>query len=258
MKALSKLACLLIEEDVQNLEISMAEEENTDSDESSGKKKTLLFIIIALVLVLLLSGVGIFLFLSSGADSAEEKTISSGETGEVETSAEADAKAGAESDVKSEESKSKDQSSEEPESEAKNDGSGSDGQKKDEEAKSDEAKGKGDAKAADSTKEEETYGFGETYKFKTFHLNLGNALENRFVRLEVALEFSGGEAQKKEIERRSVQLRDAIISVITRKTREFILSPDGKDALRKEILIRINRYMTKKIDSVYITDILIE
>lgn len=100
--------------------------------------------------------------------------------------------------------------------------------------------------------------FGDTYKMKTFHLNLGNALENRYVRLEVTLEYSGGEEQKREIEKRMPQLRDAVISIVSRKTREFILAPDGKDAIRKEILIRINRYMKTKIDAVYITDILIE
>lgn len=100
--------------------------------------------------------------------------------------------------------------------------------------------------------------FGETYQMKTFQLNLGNALENRYVRLEVTLEYSGGESQKREIDQRLPQLRDAIISIVSRKTREFLLAPDGKDALRKEILIRINRYMKTKIDAVYITDILIE
>ena len=93
---------------------------------------------------------------------------------------------------------------------------------------------------------------------KTFNLNLGNALENRFVRLEVTLEFTGGEQQKKEIMKRLPQLRDAVINVVSRKTREFLLAPDGKDALRKEILIRVNRYMKTKIEAVYITDILIE
>lgn len=100
--------------------------------------------------------------------------------------------------------------------------------------------------------------FGDTYDLEIFHLNLGNALENRYVRLQVSLEYSGGENQKAEIEKRMPQLRDAVISIISRKTREFLLAPDGKDTIRREILIRINRYMTQKIDSVYITDILIE
>jgi flagellar basal body-associated protein FliL len=46
--------------------------------------------------------------------------------------------------------------------------------------------------------------------------------------------------------------------VTARKTREFLLGPDGKDQLRLEIKNRINQYMSKKIENVYITDILIE
>ena len=118
----------------------------------------------------------------------------------------------------------------------------------------------GEAKDKDKEKDEEEeddFDFGKTYQMKTFNLNLGNALENRFVKLEVSIEYNG-EKTKREIEARLPQLRDAVISVVSRKTREFLLAPDGKDALRKEILIRINRYMTHKVESVYITDILIE
>ncbi len=106
-----------------------------------------------------------------------------------------------------------------------------------------------------STKEE--IGFGETYKLAPFSLNLAN-LENHYIRVQISLEYSGGEAQKKELEVRTPQLRDAIINIIGSKTKEFLLAPDGKDALRKEILIRMNRYMKTKIDAVYITDIIIE
>ena len=100
--------------------------------------------------------------------------------------------------------------------------------------------------------------FGDTYSFRTFNLNLGNPLENHFVRFDVALEYGGGEAQKLEIEKRLPQLRDAVVSVASRKSREFLLGPDGKDQLRREILIRVNRYMSQPIEAVYITDMLIE
>lgn len=100
--------------------------------------------------------------------------------------------------------------------------------------------------------------FGETFPFKTFHLNLGNPLENHYIRLEISVEFKGGEEQKKEIEQRLPQLRDAVVGVTSRKTREFLLGPDGKDQLRREILIRMNRYMTQPLESVFLTDILIE
>ena len=134
-----------------------------------------------------------------------------------------------------------------------------------------ESDGSGSEKADDSSEgdgeksESETIGsegdgegFGESYSFKTFHLNLGNPLENNYVRLEVSVEYKGGESQKAEIEKRLPQLRDAINSVVGRKTREFLLGPHGKDQLRREIMIRINRYMSKPVSAVYITDILIE
>ena len=83
-------------------------------------------------------------------------------------------------------------------------------------------------------------------------------MENRYVRLEVSIEYRGGEEQRKELERRIPQLRDTVISLVSRKTREFLLSPDGKDQLRKEMLVRMNRYTSKPVESVFITDILIE
>jgi flagellar FliL protein len=100
--------------------------------------------------------------------------------------------------------------------------------------------------------------FGCTTTFQPFHLNLGNPLENRYVRLEIAVEFGCSEELKAEIDKRLPQLRDAVISVTSRKTREFLLGPDGKEQLRKEIHTRINHYMSRKVDDVYITDILIE
>ena len=54
------------------------------------------------------------------------------------------------------------------------------------------------------------------------------------------------------------QLRDAIVGVVSKQTRDMILDPDGKAQLRREMLIRLNRYMNKPVEAVYITDILIE
>lgn len=100
--------------------------------------------------------------------------------------------------------------------------------------------------------------FGETFTLKPFNINLGNPMENRYVRLELAFEYKGKNSQRNEIEKRMPQLRDAIISVTGKKSREFLLSADGKDQLRKELLIVVNRYMSRPIEAVYITDILID
>ena len=93
-------------------------------------------------------------------------------------------------------------------------------------------------------------GIGVMYDLKPFHLNLGNPLENRYVRMEIRLEFPN-EEQRPELTARDSQLRDAIVSIISRKTREHLLSPDGKDQLRLEIKNRINQYLDKKINNIY-------
>ena len=100
--------------------------------------------------------------------------------------------------------------------------------------------------------------FGSTYILKPFHLNLGNPLENRYIRLELSLEYKGGEQQKAEIDKRMPQLRDSVGNIASRKSREFLLGPDGKDQLRHEILVRLNQFMGHPIESVFITDMLIE
>ena len=125
----------------------------------------------------------------------------------------------------------------------------------------DDSSGEGDEKKEEDDKgkeESSNPNFGMTHTFKPFHLNLGNPIENHYIRLEVSIEYKGGEQQKKEIESREPQLRDAIISVTSRKTREFLLSPDGKDRLRYEMINQINSLMTKPIENIFITDIIIE
>jgi flagellar FliL protein len=127
------------------------------------------------------------------------------------------------------------------------------GGKKEENGKGGEGHGKKEEKA-----ETVDIDFGRTYNLKTFHLNLGNPLENRFLRMEISVEYKGGDPQKAELEARAPQLRDAVVNVTGKKTREFLLGPDGKDQLRLEVLNRINQFMDRKIEAVYITDFLIE
>ena len=117
--------------------------------------------------------------------------------------------------------------------------------------------GHGDGKGKEASAAEE-FGMGETLPLKTFHLNLGNPLDNHYIRLEIAVEYKGGETQKKEIERRMPQLREIVVISASRKSREFLLGPDGKAQLRREILIKLNEQMTKPLEAVYITDLLIE
>jgi len=143
------------------------------------------------------------------------------------------------------------------EGEAKKDAHGKEGDAKKDEHGGGE-KGKEGEKGAEAPAAPERYsGIGLMHDMKPFHLNLGNPLENRYVRMEIRLEFPN-EEQRPELQARDSQLRDAIVSIVSRKTREHLLSPDGKDQLRLEIKNRVNQYLDKKITNVFITDILIE
>ena len=210
-----------------------AKEEAQDGEEgaegSEGKSK-LPLIIIAAVLVLAGGGGGAFFMMGSGGGSDSEGDAAPAES----ASASAEGKAGDGAEASEDGAAGTDQA-------AAGDGGAP-------------AEDSGDSEDSDSTQ----INFGETFTLKPFTINLGNPLENRFVRLEIAFEFRSGATQKKELEARLPQLRDAVISVASKKTREFLLGPDGKDQLRLEILNRVNQYLDRKIEAVYIMDILIE
>ncbi len=205
--------------------------EETAVEKGSSKKKWMILALLGVV-VLALAGGGAAYFMMSG--SSEEVAAEPSEDAE------------------------------EGQDEAVADTAGDDGKPKEEKSAendpkaADSANPEADKKEANKTASTGVVDFGETFPLKTFHLNLGNPLENHFIRLEVALEYRGGETQKAELERRLPQVRDAVVAVVSKKSREFLLGPDGKAQLRREILIRINRYMTQPVESVYLTDMLIE
>ena len=218
----------------------MADEDQENQDDQSGgegegggSKKKLLIIGIGLFVVVLAAAAGGFFFLSKGGGEAAPS--------ESQDAAAAEAKEG-----------------EAKEGEAK-EGEAKEGEAKEGEAKEGAAKeGAAKEKASDEEEDVETFGMGKTISLKPFHLNLGNPLENHYVRLEISIEVGQNRDAETELERRKAQLRDAIVSIVSHKTREFLLNPDGKEQLRSEILRRINRYMKNKVNQVFITDMLIE
>jgi flagellar FliL protein len=200
------------------------------------KRKLLLFIVAGVVLTAGI-GAGLAVFLSGGDKMAAKST----EEGHGEAKEEAKAEHGeAKEEAKAEHGEKKEEAKE-----------GEHGEKK-------EGEGGEAAKEGPKVAKLDNIDFGCTMPFQPFHLNLGNPLENRYIRLEISVEYGCNEETKAELERRLPQLKDAVIAVTRRKTREFLLGPDGMEQLRKEIQTRVNHYMTKKIDDVFITDILIE
>ena len=65
--------------------------------------------------------------------------------------------------------------------------------------------------------------YGETIQLKPFNLNLGNPLENRYIRLVIALEFRGG-SLKSQLLAKTPKIRDIVVSIGNeKKTMEFLL-----------------------------------
>lgn len=112
----------------------------------------------------------------------------------------------------------------------------------------------------DNQKEEikGTKNFGDTYAISKMDLNLGNPIENRYLRIAVALEYRGGEAQLAELKKRDIQIKDIIITTVTSKTRHQLLTENGKGLLRREILNKINEVSDQPIQNVFFTEFLVE
>lgn len=96
---------------------------------------------------------------------------------------------------------------------------------------------------------------GAFFPMETFVLNLD---EGRFIRLQVQLEFFGPDISKR-FYARTIPLRDALISLITGKKSEGLLSDKGKEDLRGEIRDRINEILRKEeVKKVYFTQFVIQ
>lgn len=100
--------------------------------------------------------------------------------------------------------------------------------------------------------------FGETFALPKMDLNLGNPLENRYLRIGVSIEYTGGKNQQEELKKREPQLRDIIISSVSTRTRLDLLTERGKEKLRRELINKINESFERPVKTIYFTDFLVE
>jgi flagellar FliL protein len=100
-----------------------------------------------------------------------------------------------------------------------------------------------------------------TLHLEPFLVNLADKDSVRFVKVTFQLGLAD-EALGEELSKEPVVLaaaRDAIISLLSSKTAEEILSPEGKNKLREEVRNRVNAILHKgKIGEVYITDFVVQ
>ena len=96
---------------------------------------------------------------------------------------------------------------------------------------------------------------GAILPLETFILNLSGG---KYIRMQIQFEFDGRDIPKR-LYPRMVPLRDAIITLVTRKAADDLASEKGKEILRKELRDTVNEMLRKEeVKRVYFTQFVIQ
>jgi flagellar FliL protein len=100
---------------------------------------------------------------------------------------------------------------------------------------------------------------GKVVSLDTFIVNLADPGVNRYLRVTMDLEVTGGKMPEEEVTRRIPQLRDAVLMILPTKKIADIISTEGKLALRDELLSALNALLaTSKIARIYFKEFVIQ
>jgi flagellar FliL protein len=107
---------------------------------------------------------------------------------------------------------------------------------------------------------------GSVVSMETFIVNLADPGGNRYLRVTMDLELAGkpgdksaGKAAGDEITKRMPQIRDAILMILSTKRYADISTPEGKTALREEILNAVNGLLaSSQISRIYFKEFVIQ
>jgi flagellar FliL protein len=84
---------------------------------------------------------------------------------------------------------------------------------------------------------------GPLYSFDTFIVNLADPGGIRYLKVSMQAEVDSNKVID-EIEKRNPQVRDLILTVLSSKTYAEVSTPQGKIALKQEIIRRLNLILT--------------
>ena len=121
---------------------------------------------------------------------------------------------------------------------------------------SDESTDTKDAK----TKAQDDSRVKQVIELQPFIVNLSDKEEARYLRITISLGVAGeGKAEEKPDSLFTTRVRNALLSVMTSKTSAEVLSVEGKDSLRRELL-KAAKAVSKepKVYAIYITDFIVQ
>ena len=96
------------------------------------------------------------------------------------------------------------------------------------------------------------------YEMDTFMANLADQGGKRFLKATLKVKVSSSQVME-ECKLRNFEMRDLVLTLLTSKDSEEILSPDDKLVLKKQILEALNHVLRKgQALDVYFTDFLVQ
>jgi flagellar FliL protein len=91
-----------------------------------------------------------------------------------------------------------------------------------------------------------------------FTVNLADKGIDAYARVAITLELSN-EKVKQEVDKRMPIIKDAIIDVISSKTSDFVRTPEGREALRLELIRRLNIILVEGgVRNIYFTEFVVQ
>jgi flagellar FliL protein len=90
-----------------------------------------------------------------------------------------------------------------------------------------------------------------------FIVNIFDGQETRYLKVKVEMEMAG--ATKAELDARLPQMKDAIIVLLSAKTLRDVQDVQGKNQLKEEILVSINKVVApSKVAKIYFTEFVVQ
>ena len=99
---------------------------------------------------------------------------------------------------------------------------------------------------------------GYIYSMDPFIVNLADQGRPRYLKIKMSIESQEVKVNE-EYEKRLPQLRDSILTVLSSKTYGEISDSEGKNKLREEIILKLNRLLRGfQVRTIYFTEFMIQ
>ena len=123
--------------------------------------------------------------------------------------------------------------------------------------KKEEAKGGGGGHGGGHGGAAEAKPKSNLFELQPFVANLADPRVARYLRVQLQLEMDEN-IKEEELKRKTAEIRDVVLSILNSKRENEILSTQGKDFLKKEILSSVNESLsTGKVKAVLFTEFLV-